>query len=323
MDFDFSTLITDRTQNDVENKTKKGYYNAEDLNRVTAAMEYLSELLEGYGYQTGYVPIVIPHKEQAGVVLTNLIPNSSFEQNTDWSAVVYSTEQAMYGSRSSQLSGTTVTSAPLPLPIAGHKYYGRTYIKSDGNIGAADNRFEYFAGDGVGLNWIFARNDGNFPDWTMLSSIQSVDVVNGTSYVVRNFVVSAQNTCWTDGLMILDLTASFGAGNEPDKAWCDANIPYFDGQYTYTPPPKDLYTWYEDDIPTEAQMQAYLDNVAAIRAVIELPASTPEPPADMEGLTYGEANAIEQILAVVEQFLNNMAAAWFYSGDVYSGEVEA
>ena len=29
-----------------------------------------------------------------------------------------------------------------------------------------------------------------------------------------------------DGLMIIDLTATFGAGNEPDKAWCDQNIAF-------------------------------------------------------------------------------------------------
>lgn len=34
---------------------------------------------------------------------------------------------------------------------------------------------------------------------------------------------------WYDGLMIIDLTKAFGEGNEPTKAWCDANIPYFTG----------------------------------------------------------------------------------------------
>ena len=29
--------------------------------------------------------------------------------------------------------------------------------------------------------------------------------------------------------MLIDLTAEFGGGNEPDKGWCDENIPYFAG----------------------------------------------------------------------------------------------
>lgn len=36
---------------------------------------------------------------------------------------------------------------------------------------------------------------------------------------------------WLDGLMLIDLTADFGAGNEPDKEWCDANLPYFSNKY--------------------------------------------------------------------------------------------
>ena len=78
MSFDFSTLVTDRTQADV-NRVKqiaekikngtaseselaefnsaamKGAYNHTDLNRVTAAMDALKAKLEGYGYNVpGY-----------------------------------------------------------------------------------------------------------------------------------------------------------------------------------------------------------------------------------------------------------------------------
>lgn len=83
-DFDFSSLITDRGQADVDNlrsllstplsdwtaeqlaafnqAISKGAYNYTDLNRVTACMDYLNEQLRGYGYQTGYSKFTIPHK---------------------------------------------------------------------------------------------------------------------------------------------------------------------------------------------------------------------------------------------------------------------
>ena len=32
-----------------------------------------------------------------------------------------------------------------------------------------------------------------------------------------------------DGVGIVDLTAAFGAGNEPSVSWCNSNINYFDG----------------------------------------------------------------------------------------------
>ena len=34
---------------------------------------------------------------------------------------------------------------------------------------------------------------------------------------------------WIDGALLVDLTAAFGAGNEPTKSWCDSNIPFFLG----------------------------------------------------------------------------------------------
>lgn len=44
------TLIFDRTADDVANRTKKGYYNADDLNRVRSAMEYVRDVFNDYGY---------------------------------------------------------------------------------------------------------------------------------------------------------------------------------------------------------------------------------------------------------------------------------
>lgn len=43
-------LVTDRTQADVTAKNDKGYYNASDLNRVSAAMIYLMDRLNMNGY---------------------------------------------------------------------------------------------------------------------------------------------------------------------------------------------------------------------------------------------------------------------------------
>ena len=85
MSFDFSTLITDRTQADVSyakalaakisagtaseaeiaefnGAALRGVYSYTDLNRVAAAMEDLKAKLEGYGYSVpGYQRIKVPH----------------------------------------------------------------------------------------------------------------------------------------------------------------------------------------------------------------------------------------------------------------------
>lgn len=44
------TLITDRTAEDVANKAAKGFYNAYDLNRVGAAVQYVAERFAAQGY---------------------------------------------------------------------------------------------------------------------------------------------------------------------------------------------------------------------------------------------------------------------------------
>lgn len=85
MTFDYTTLITDRTQSDVDrvkylaqrlkNGTVtdeeraeyltdlKGAYNATDLNRITEAMVYLKELYEQYGHTVTYTPVYITHTD--------------------------------------------------------------------------------------------------------------------------------------------------------------------------------------------------------------------------------------------------------------------
>ena len=49
--------------------------------------------------------------------------------------------------------------------------------------------------------------------------------------------------------------------------------------------------------------------------------TTPPVPNDMEKLTYQEANDIEKILEDIDRLLTDAAQAWFYSGDLYAGEV--
>lgn len=50
MSFDITTLVTDRTAADVAQGTDKGFYNASDLNRVGAAVEYIAGRFAALGY---------------------------------------------------------------------------------------------------------------------------------------------------------------------------------------------------------------------------------------------------------------------------------
>ena len=77
-------------------------------------------------------------------------------------------------------------------------------------------------------------------------------------------------------------------------------------------------TWSRADIPTPEQLGDYLANVRRLRDVLAVEVTLPE---TMARLTWQGANAIEEALRQVEVLLGNMEKAWFYSGDLYAGEV--
>lgn len=78
--------------------------------------------------------------------------------------------------------------------------------------------------------------------------------------------------------------------------------------------------WSESDTPTTGQMETYRLNIAHLRAVIAIMASTPETPETMRALNYVKANNIERILLDLDTLITNMEQAWFFSGDLYAGE---
>lgn len=79
--------------------------------------------------------------------------------------------------------------------------------------------------------------------------------------------------------------------------------------------------WANGDKPNRAEMASYLADIAALRAALPLRDGTPPAPGDMLSLTWEEANAIESILLAVDDAITRMSQAWYYSGDLYAGEV--
>ena len=90
--------------------------------------------------------------------------------------------------------------------------------------------------------------------------------------------------------------------------------------------------WVMEDIPTPSDMVRYLANVVLLRNALQY--ATADLPSGMDNLTHDGANAIEKALvgldeaieafnSLTEKHIDNTAAAWFYSGDIYTGEVTA
>ena len=79
--------------------------------------------------------------------------------------------------------------------------------------------------------------------------------------------------------------------------------------------------WDVADMPNEQDFARYFDNVARIRSLAPVFATTPEAPNSVIDFDIHKANTLEQILLDVEQILNLIRDAWLYSGDLYLGEV--
>ena len=80
------------------------------------------------------------------------------------------------------------------------------------------------------------------------------------------------------------------------------------------------------------QATRYLADLSVLRGLLPLYAQAPEVPDDLVDLTVQEANDIEKLLFDIdeeitattermEKWIRDTATAWFYSGDILSGEV--
>lgn len=89
----------------------------------------------------------------------------------------------------------------------------------------------------------------------------------------------------------------------------------------YSPSVSPKTDWSDLEWLTPSAAMAYLKDLEELRRQFDMMQTTPDVPAGMERFTYQEANNIEKILEDIDFLLTNAAKAWFFSGDVFSGEV--
>ena len=95
---------------------------------------------------------------------------------------------------------------------------------------------------------------------------------------------------------------------------------YLDMGYNAVPMPS-FRTWAENDIPRYPQMDAYIRAVRSLDGLIPVP-DAPFLPQSPDRLDYIGANAIEKFLERMDDSADRIAGAWFYSDEVFSGEVD-
>ena len=134
-------------------------------------------------------------------------------------------------------------------------------------------------------NLIFNRTQSD------VSRVQSL-----TQKMIAGTATEAEREEWLGGMK--------GAYNAADLNRVGEAVEYLTDTlqslgYSITTAPKT--DWTEADIPMQSQMETYLENIQTLRD--RLPYVAPDAPADMTGLTYQEANNIEEILYTLERVL--------------------
>lgn len=127
---------------------------------------------------------------------------------------------------------------------------------------------------------------------------------------------ASERTAWSAGLK--------GSYNAADLNRVGAAVNYVatelaDIGYSVSVNPKT--DWTISDIPTIAQMQAYLDDIGAIRAALPIPSGIPSVPDSMTQLNYTKANHIERILVEIDQLVQNIIASFVPCGLPYCGQI--
>ena len=119
-------------------------------------------------------------------------------------------------------------------------------------------------------------------------------------------------------------TALKGAYNFGDMNRVESAVEYVANRLTeagYAVLPIVKKNWNGNDKPTLDDIKRYMKNIADIRAALTTFSTTPEAPTTEKRLTYQMANDMEQILIDVDDLVSRMVSAYFYSNDLYSGEV--
>ena len=177
--------------------------------------------------------------------MTNMIPeiNGTSGWNCTSGSMTTSTTYCKYSTNSIGLIGSASlpeshmeTTTEIPM-IAGHKYYVRAEV--------------YFVDADIRRNtcyWPIAEpNIWNTSSlglslsantWHLLAMVTdrgSAGFSSGNYPLRLDFDNNYKSgTMYVDGVMCIDLTAAYGAGNEPTQSWCNNNIPYFAGTKEFT-----------------------------------------------------------------------------------------
>lgn len=370
MAFDFSTLITDRSPEDLQalrdllatpmadwtaeqlaefnRAASKGAYNYTDLNRVIAAMDDINERLTAAGYVTGYQRIVV-HKQEPEPVGplpegytereyihssgTQYI-NSGYAPNQDTRIIidakinnVVTENLPLCGARRSStasafsiwISADAVNSQYGSVPYDTNpisiSYTQRLTYDFNRNVLTVGNQSATYQATmfSTGSNLLLCSisTNGSADSRRVSAKIYSCQVYDNDN-LIRDFIPCVNSE---GAVGLYDMVGAQFYGNAGSGTFtAGPEVPAPEPEPTLDP-----YTWYESDVPTSSLLSAYLANVGNLKSTLTLPTGTPAVPDDMEGLTQTEANNIEKILEIINEYLVSLQKIFLRCGHAICG----
>lgn len=298
----------------------KGAYNAADLNRVCAAVDYLTGVLTGLGY---YVSTSLPEKKPVYAAKQIEYIESTGTQYIDTGfKPKWNTRLTM---------DVEVTSQTKP----SNALFGeRTTVSSIDSV--QFNLWSMTNGNSVRFDYFGSNNSKNI---SLLGQRVQIDANKNVCTIGNTVFTCAEKTSGQASLNLYLFCINYPASSSQSDFFASMKLysckiydngtlvrdfkPYYDssgvvclfdavsGTYYYNAgtgaftaseePTFEMAYWSENDIPMQAQMETYLENIQTLRD--RLPYVAPDAPNDMTGLTYQEANNIEEILYTLERVL--------------------
>lgn len=191
---------------------------------------------------------------------------------------------------------------------------GRCIVDKNQNITTVNEEIVTLPEADFSLNYnmnLFCRNASGQFNAFLSAKLYSCQIYQAGE-LVRNFVPCLSPT---GDVGLYDLCENKFYGNSGTGV-------FIGGPEIVTPdpePPSDPYTWYESDVPTSSLLSAYLANVGNLKDTLILPTGTPAVPDDMEGLTQTEANNIEKILEIINEYLVSLQKIFLRCGHAICG----
>lgn len=157
-------------------------------------------------------------RNQLALPATNIITNGDFTTNVSRWSKYFCTLTSVDGvaeiTDQKDISGRNRAGQDYEAP-AGHKIYARADVKATTNL----------AGIGIPTALRLVSHTGS-GEWEKLSFIRTFATEIAEITLIDNRT-SDWDTVYFDNVFVVDLTATFGAGNEPTKTEMDALMAYF------------------------------------------------------------------------------------------------